>query len=109
MSETPKERYPRTHKPFYGDVIEWNDEDGYAALPELCYLHTLEQIKSMIATTPKFEKEQMFRVGVDDVARAHRSQLQVINIGTADDPHWRVDHKELKRWMRYHKIPAYQF
>ncbi len=94
--------------PFYGDRVKWTDNEAFAGLPQFCYLHSMDQLRMMIAGSKKFWKESVHRVGVDEIdVRGNADKLHLINIGDIDAPEWVCDHKELKRWMKRRGIPAY--
>lgn len=70
------------------------------ALPIRPFFYTVDQIATLTALPVDQVRAQMFKVGVS-TGLPKREQLQSINLGTPMVPEWRIEEKELRRWLRH--------
>ena len=104
---------PRKKKDwYYGEpedrVVKQSLAEVEAGLPDLPFLFTLDQIGALCSMKPVEVSRVLFRQGVD-FGEPGKKALNTINIGSNDEPMWRVDYKEFRRWCRSNKIPTYQW
>ncbi|MBT8212090.1 MAG: hypothetical protein KJN71_02985 [Acidimicrobiia bacterium] len=80
-----------------------------AGLPELPFLLHVDQVRALLDLNEKEFMSIAFRRGIDYGDPPSRL-LCLMNIAPTDqDPMWRVDYKELRRWCRRNQIPTYQW
>jgi len=83
--------------------------DLTAGIPRRPFLWYMDQIKSMLSISDKFIADHAFREGLD-FGKPDSRQLRIINIApTFDQPEWRVDDRELRRFCKRHRIPVYDY
>jgi len=91
----------------YGNVA--TPTELIAGIPKRPFLWYMDQIYSMLGINEKFVAKHAFREGLD-FGKPDTRQLRLINIApTFDEPEWRVDDRELRRFCRRHRIPVYDY
>jgi len=92
----------------YGRRMKWDDHEAFVGLPKFSFLFDIPQVCSLLSCTKKELETMCHRPGLDE-GKPPKSDLQLLNLGTIDDPNWRVDYVEFKRFCTTHKIPIYSF
>lgn len=108
MADVSKPRRNR-HPLYSGKRITEFDRDLLEAsvvIPELTFYFTLDQIATMLAMDQRYmEKKYIYFVGLEPLRRTAR-KIQAVNMAPSDhdDPDWRVEEKEFRRFVRAMKL-----
>lgn len=76
--------------------------EATATVPELTFFFTLDQVASMLSLTEATLREKyIYFVGLEPLRRTAR-KIKAVNIapGDMDDPDWRVEEKEFRRFVK---------
>lgn len=105
-SPTPNRRKHPLHRgrrlsEFDRDLLE-----ASATIPELTFYFTLDQVASMLALdTETLKRKYIYFVGLEPLRRTAR-KIQAVNMapGDMDEPDWRVEEKEFRRFVKSMKL-----
>lgn len=76
--------------------------EASATIPEFSFYFTLDQIALMLAIDEgTLKKKYIYFVGLEPLRRTAR-KIQAVNMapGDMDDPDWRVEEKEFRRFVK---------